>query len=106
MGRSERPTCSSADDHVMSTVECSIPPCMTIEQWRRQRSGRACDEFHETTTRYDREAKRLDFFLVCPRCRTARLIESLDYEPRFEPIVATVRPLRTGDAARPDRRAA
>jgi len=106
MNRSERPTCSTADDHVMSTVESSIPPCMTIAQWRRQRAEPACDEFQETTTRYDREAKRLDFFLFCPRCRTARLIESLDYEPRFEPIVATVTPIRTGDGTRPHRRAA
>jgi hypothetical protein len=78
---------------------------MTIEQWRRERADPACGAFHETTTRYDREAKRLDLFLLCPRCGTARRIESLDYDPRFDPIAATVRPLRTSDAA-PDRRAA
>lgn len=44
-----------------------------------------CEHLRDTTTRYDHAAKRLDFFLFCPVCRTAKLVHSLDYEPRFEP---------------------
>jgi hypothetical protein len=46
---------------------------------------RLCEHLHEATTRYDHRAKRLDFFLVCPACRTERLIHSLDYVPCFDP---------------------
>jgi hypothetical protein len=59
-----------------------------------------------TTTRYDRAAKRLDFLLICPFCKSEKLIHSLEYEPRFEPIVATVHSLRPGDRVRVTRRAA
>lgn len=77
-----------------------------MRQWRRQDRTAECDHLYETTSRYDRDAKRLDFFLFCPVCRTGRLIESLDYEPRFEPMLASVRALRPREAARPRRRAA
>ena len=43
-----------------------------------------CEHLRDTTTRYDHAAKRLDFFLFCPVCHTAKLVHSLDYEPRFE----------------------
>lgn len=52
------------------------------------RSPAACDHLHDATTRYDHHAKRLDFFLVCPVCRTATPVHSLAYEPRFEPLRA------------------
>jgi hypothetical protein len=77
---------------------------LTAEDAARRSAG--CDHLHDTTTRYDREAGRLDFFLVCPVCRTARLVHSLAYEPRFEPIVAHVQPLPRREAPRPRRRAA
>jgi hypothetical protein len=54
-----------------------------------------CDHFHDAATRYDRAAKRLDFVLTCPVCKTEKLIHSLEYEPRFEP---TRRAARTGEA--------
>jgi hypothetical protein len=65
-----------------------------------------CDHVHDVTTRYDRDARRLDFFLFCPVCRTAKLVHSLDYEPRFEPTGATLHALRPREDARPERRAA
>ena len=65
-----------------------------------------CEHLHESATRYDHDAKRLDFFLVCPACQTAKLIHSVDYVPRFEPMGATVRPLRTPTAGPRRRRAA
>jgi ribosomal protein L44E len=102
----------------MNIVECTIPPDMTIEQWRRLRRGSAltqrnpwslllvaarrvarhaeqpCDHLHETASRYDHAAKRLELLLTCPVCKTEKVIHSLAYEPRFEPSGATVHPLR------------
>jgi hypothetical protein len=73
-------------------MDCTIPPEMTIAQWRRQRAsgprpkGAApCDHLCDCTTRYDREQRLLTFLLVCPVCRTERVIETQHYEPRFEP---------------------
>jgi hypothetical protein len=90
----------------MHVVECTIPAHMTIEQWRRVERKAECGHLHDTTTRYDHDAKRLDFYLVCPVCRTAKLVHSMDYEPRFEPLEATVHALRPREPARPRRRAA
>ena len=92
------------------TLECSIPEDMTIDEWRRRRSravGRRlrrrrsrtpaaarhlasvpdadCDHLHDATSRYDRSTKLLTFLLVCHECGTERVIETLRYEPRFEP---------------------
>jgi hypothetical protein len=60
---------------------------MTAEQWSRQPSARPvpCDHLHEATTRYDHVAKLLTFLLVCPVCRSEKVIETWDYEPRFQP---------------------
>jgi hypothetical protein len=44
-----------------------------------------CDHLHESTSRYDNAAKLLSFLLVCPVCRTERVIATCRYEPRFEP---------------------
>ena len=44
-----------------------------------------CDHLHETTSRYDHAAKVLRFLLVCPVCKTEKVIHTLRYEPRFEP---------------------
>jgi hypothetical protein len=65
-----------------------------------------CEHLHEATTRYDHQAKRLDFFLVWPAWRTAKLVPSLDYAPRFGPMGGTVRPLRAPRARPRHRRAA
>jgi hypothetical protein len=43
-----------------------------------------CDHLHETTSRYDSARKLLTFLLVCPVCRTEKVVETLRYEPRFE----------------------
>ena len=91
------------------TIESTIPPEMTIDEWRRLRSSRPprrrrssriltaarravplrpvpCDHLHETTTRYDHDQKVLTFLLVCPVCRTEKVIERRHYEPRFRPL--------------------
>jgi hypothetical protein len=109
-------------------MDCTIPPEMTIAQWRRQRSsglqrkrrhsarlvaGAArlvsrpaaqCDHVHESTTRYDHGRKVLTFLLVCPVCGTEKVVETQRYEPRFEP--SPVRPLIVRADQRPLRRAA
>jgi hypothetical protein len=81
-------------------MESTIPPDMTIAQWRRLRFSRtrtkrlplaavlppmSCDHLHESTTRYDHDQKVLTFLLLCPVCGTERIMETQRYEPRFEP---------------------
>jgi hypothetical protein len=90
-------------------LESTIPDGLTVDEWRRSRSTRVrtkrgdaargltavrpnvgprrapCDHLHESTTRYDRHEKRLTFLLVCPTCGTEKVVETLHYEPRFEP---------------------
>ena len=102
----------------MNVVECTIPPNMTIEQWRQLHPGsvpargnpwslllavarrvarhgqQPCDHLHDTASRYDYAAKRLELLLTCPVCKIEKVIHSLAYEPRFEPSGATVHPLR------------
>jgi hypothetical protein len=114
----------------MHVVECTIPADMSIREWRRRHSpaplrsyarlyrvaaavrhlvprGKPrCDHLHDTTTRYEHAAKRLDFFLVCPVCETEKLIHSLPYEPRFEPMGASVHALRQRAAPGRERRVA
>jgi hypothetical protein len=48
----------------------------------------ACDHIHDTTTRYDPVGKVLTFVLICPVCRTERILETRRYEPRFQPTIA------------------
>jgi hypothetical protein len=93
-------------------IECTVPAEMTLEEWRqsrprvdrrrlrmrraRNRTPQAaprltlvpdapCDHFHDTTSRYDHAEKRLTFLLVCHECQTERVVETVPYEPRFEP---------------------
>jgi hypothetical protein len=91
-------------------MESTIPPEMTIAQWRRRRrSSRreserrytaqhspaasrlqalrapSCDHLCETTTRYDPALRLLTFLLICPVCATGKVVETQRYEPRFEP---------------------
>jgi len=108
----------SRGEHAMSVVECTIPSEMTIEQWRRLRRGgvpmrgnpwslllaaarrvarhgeQPCDHLHDTASRYDQAAQRLELLLTCPVCKTEKVIHSLAYEPKFEPSGATIHPLR------------
>jgi ribosomal protein L44E len=108
----------SRGEHAMNVVECTIPSDMTIEHWRRLRRGgvptrgnpwslllaaarrvarhgeQPCDHLHDTASRYDQAAKRLELLLTCPLCKTEKVIHSLAYEPRFEPSGATIHPLR------------
>jgi ribosomal protein L44E len=112
------PAPGSRREHAMNIVECTIPADMTIEQWRRLRRGSAltqrnpwslllvaarrvarhgkgtCDHLHDTVSRYDHAAKRLELLLTCSVCKTEKVIHSLAYEPRFEPSGATVHALR------------
>jgi hypothetical protein len=71
-------------------MEATIPSDMTIRDWRKQGRPRhehpaECDHLHESTTRYDHTRKQLSFLLVCPVCHTEKLVETVPYEPRFEP---------------------
>jgi hypothetical protein len=69
-------------------MDSTIPPGMTIAQWRRQRRSGArppCDHLHHSTTRYDREQRLLTFLLVCQVCGTEKVMQTQHYEPRFEP---------------------
>jgi ribosomal protein L44E len=108
----------SLGEHAVNVVECTIPSEMTIEQWRRRRRGgvptrgnpwslllaaarrvarhreQPCDHLHDTASRYDQGAKRLELLLTCPVCKTEKVIHSLAYEPKFEPSGATIHPLR------------
>jgi hypothetical protein len=90
-------------------MECTIPPEMTIAQWRLRRTSarrpkqrhsaaasrlvslRAapCEHLHDNTTRYDPEQNLLTFLLVCSVCGTKNVVEIRHYEPRFEPSPAS-----------------
>ena len=106
----------------MNVVECTIPTDMTIERLRRRRrtapaqrhpwsillaaarrltrrGEKPCDHLHDTVSRYDHAAKRLELLLTCPVCKIEKVIHSLAYEPRFEPSGATVQPLRPREDA-------
>jgi ribosomal protein L44E len=102
------------------------PRDMTIERWRRlrrstaptqrdpwsrlvaaarrvgRRGERRCDHLHDTVSRYDHAAKRLELLLTCPVCETEKVIHSLPYEPRFEPSVASVHALHAREGAAVD----
>jgi hypothetical protein len=72
----------------------------------------ACNHLHDTTTRYDPVEKLLTFLLVCPICRTEKIIDTRPYEPNFQPLPATeseratVHQLPVRRQAQPARRAA
>jgi hypothetical protein len=46
-----------------------------------------CDHLHDQTSHYDAGLKLLSFLLVCPVCQTERVVETLEYEPRFRPCL-------------------
>jgi hypothetical protein len=65
----------------------STPPLTTAPEAARHLAlvpDAPCDHFHETTSHYDRAEKRLTFLLVCKACQTERVVETVQYEPRFE----------------------
>jgi hypothetical protein len=63
------------------SMESKIPTEMTVEG---PLQPVPCDHLHDATTRYDPVAKVLTFLLVCPFCRTEKVVETLHYEPRFQ----------------------
>jgi hypothetical protein len=97
------------------TIESTIPPDMTIAEWRRLCASRrpakrrrrslalkgrskvlplrptsaeqpdSCDHLHETTTRYDAQRRLLSFLVVCRICGTEKVVETQPYEPHYEP---------------------
>ena len=67
----------------------------------RDGEGR-CDHLHDTVSRYDHAAKRLELLLTCPVCETEKVIHSLAYEPRFQPSVACVHALHPREGAAVD----
>ena len=42
-----------------------------------------CNHLFDTTSRYDRERRRLTFVLFCPACETETVVETLRYAPAF-----------------------
>jgi hypothetical protein len=113
----ERPVAEQIERQSVVLVECTIPAELTIDEWRRQRRPRParsadCDHLHDSTSRYDHDTKQLTFLLVCPVCRTERIVDSIPYEPRFTPHAApdtggaTVHQLPVRRPAAPLRRAA
>ena len=118
-------------------METSIPLGMTLDEWRQQRPSRSrprrrrsarphaeprhlapvpqpspCDHLCDTTSRYDAAQKLLTFLLVCPTCGAEKPIDTVRYEPRFEPHPsdeppgATVHQLPTRRRRQSTRRAA
>jgi len=97
-------------------VESTIPPDMSIQDWRRSRPARTkhdpCGHLHDTTTRYDHERKLLTFLLVCRVCGIEKVIEVRHYEPNFQPLpangpaVARVHRLPNREGSQVTRRAA
>ena len=84
------PTAEQLEEQSVVLVECTIPSELTIDEWRRQRRPRAtpaesCNHLHDSTSRYDHERKQLTFLLVCPVCRTEKVVDSIHYEPHFTP---------------------
>jgi hypothetical protein len=57
---------------------------------KRDCSTVMCDHLVDTTTRYDHLCKRLTFLVFCPVCRTETVVETLEYEPDFKPVLASV----------------
>jgi hypothetical protein len=112
-----RPTAEQLERQSVVLVECTIPAELTIDEWRRQRRPRAtpaesCDHLHDSTSRYDHKRKQLTFLLVCPECRTEKVVDSIHYEPHFTPHApaesagATVHQLPVRRHSQPLRRAA
>jgi hypothetical protein len=48
-----------------------------------------CDHLFDTTSRYDSERRLLTFLLFCPTCGTETVVETLRYEPAFDPAGGT-----------------
>jgi hypothetical protein len=48
-----------------------------------------CDHLHDQTSCYDSVQKQLSFMLVCNVCGTEKVVETLPYEPRFQPHPAS-----------------
>jgi hypothetical protein len=110
-------------------MESTVPPDMTLAQWRRRSSRRrtkrrssagrsaavlpatSCGHLHDSTTRYDHDQEVLTFLLVCPVCGTEKVVETQHYKPRFEPrpgsqladasVGATLHPLPVRRRERP-----
>jgi hypothetical protein len=55
-----------------------------------------CGHFHEATSRYEPDAKLLTLLLVCPVCRVEKVVETLEYEPRFVPCLIPSRERSSG----------
>jgi ribosomal protein L44E len=66
---------------------------------------RRCDHVHDTVSRYDHAAKRLELLLICPICEIEKVIHRLAYEPRFEPSVHALHAREGGAADALDRAA-
>ena len=65
-----------------------------------------CDHLYETTSRYEAATKVLTFLLVCPTCRVEEVVETLEYEPNFAPLVTGVPTAAEGNVCDDDRAAA
>src|ERR687895_183515 len=118
----------SRGEHAMNVLECTIPLDTTIEQWRRLRRSAApthrnpwslllaaarrvarhgeqqCDHLHDTASRYDHAAKRLELLLTCPVCKIEKVIHTRPSGPGSGPGgPPTPPPRRPGGEPRPAR---
>jgi hypothetical protein len=64
--------------------ESTIPPDLTLAPRVASLPATPCDHLHDATTRYDHAQKLLTFLLVCPVCRTEKVVDAQHYEPRFQ----------------------
>jgi hypothetical protein len=98
------------DDRAMAAASSQHSPTQR-DPWSRllaaarrvaRHGERCCDHLHDTVSRYDHAAKRLELLLTCPVRETEKVIHSLAYEPRFEPSVASVHALHPREGAAVD----
>src|SRR3954463_14242450 len=93
MTRASAPFPGPGGEHAVNVVECTIPPDVTIEQWRRLRRARVATRGHPWPPRLPAAGgvpgpggRRGDHLPdTASRC---------DHTGRFEPPAATVHPLR------------
>ncbi len=101
-GHDDRALAAASSQHspprnVICGLGCSPPR----DVWRVTVRG-AADHLHDTASRYDHAAKRLELLLTCPVCKTEKVIHSLACEPGFEPSVASVHALHARGGAAVD----
>ncbi|HEX8855949.1 MAG TPA: hypothetical protein VF752_10135 [Thermoleophilaceae bacterium] len=47
-----------------------------------------CDHLYDNTSRYDADRELLTFLLVCPVCKIEKVVQTVEYAPKFTPVAA------------------